>query len=764
MKKRKLLQLICVLFALNAFAKDYYVSKKGSDNNKGTQQAPFLTIQKAASIMKPGDVCYIFSGFYSETVTPKYSGTANKPIMFRPFTINEKVTVSGANVIERDKWVKESNNTFKVNIDIILDHENQVFLGKKSLVEARWPNIEDDFLEMKTSTMDEGTTPENIIDNELPDYDFTGGSVWVHATKYWVDWTSPILGQEENSISIKNLSRFRNHFLKKSRHIAGEGADYYVFGIKDALDKNNEWFYDKKTKELFVYRENGLLPKEDYYVKKRMYAFNLSDKQFIQLKNIDIVGATVLTNKETESIILDGLKILYPYYSLQNNELLGDQSDKGVVLEGKNCIVQNSEIGFSTGSCLSVFGEENLVFNNYIHDANAVGSVASCVYLGGKLNVISHNTLTRAGRTVLGYSKMYKSLIQNNDMSHSGKLTSDLGLTYGNLIEGGNSEVRYNFLHHNDDDHTSMGLYYDHGTKNIISHHNIIWGIKDLGLIINHYAAYHLMYNNTFISNGDGFRSNWGNRYSPDLLACRFVNNVFQNSPNTTAQNYYWNSNISGYKDFDPNNLMKPVKQGLGKGVYLKGITATPQGVKPGIGAVEYAGMEFTAGHNFKNPPKHVDFKKSKPLHRNLIENAAFEKEDFISPWEITGGVLPTKHEMQTQLKFDEAIGRMGERSVELKDENSEVFQKVDELIENEEYTFTGHLRVENNEIAVLGIRFSNGLEFFGPDVVKGAPKWSRSSVSFTVPKGVVSVEVFVRRKSSGKGKIYVDDFGLALR
>ncbi|MDB2462941.1 right-handed parallel beta-helix repeat-containing protein [Algibacter sp.] len=764
MKKRVLLQLIVFLFALNVCAKNYYVSKNGNDNNNGKQKTPFLTIQKAASIMKPGDVCYISGGFYSEAITPKYSGTANNTIVFKPLNENDEVIISGANVIEKNKWRKESDNIFKVKIEMKLNHENQIFLGQKSLVEARWPNIGDDFLEMKTSVMDKGTTPENIIDMELPDYDFTGGQVWVHAKKYWVDWTSPILGQDEKSIRIKNLSRFRNHFLEKSRHIAGEGADYYIFGIKDALDANNEWFYDKNTKELFVYREDGVLPNQNYYVKERMYAFNLSDKQFIQLKNLDIIGATVLVNKETESVLLDGLKILYPYYSLQNNELSGDQSDKGVVLDGKNCVVQNSEIGFSTGSCLSVFGERNLVFNNYIHDANVIGSVASCVYLGGTLNVISHNTLTRAGRTVLSYSNMYKALIQNNDMSHAGKLTSDLGLTYGSLIEGGNSEVRYNFLHHNDDEHTSMGLYYDHGTQNIISHHNIIWGIKDRGLIINHYAAYHLMYNNTFISKSDGFRSNWGNRYSPDLLECRFVNNVFQNSPNTTAQNYYWNSNISGYKDFDPNNLMKPVKEGLGKGVYLKNITAVPSGVMPGIGAVEYEGMEFKAGHDFKHPPKDVNFKRSKPLHRNLIENAAFEKEDFIGPWKIINGALPTKHKLQTQLQFDDAIGRMGERSVELRDQNSEVYQKIDELIENEEYTFTGHLRVEQNEVAALGVRFSNGLEFFGPDVVKGAPKWSRSTVSFIVPEGELAVEVFVRRKSLGNGKVYVDDLGLALR
>ena len=67
---------------------------------------------------------------------------------------------------------------------------------------------------------------------------------------------------------------------------------------------------------------------------------------------------------------------------------------------------------------------------------------------------------------------MYQALIQHCEMSYAGMLTSDLGLTYGNVIEGGNSEVRYNLLRDNKGTHFNMGLYYDHGTKNVITHHN----------------------------------------------------------------------------------------------------------------------------------------------------------------------------------------------------------------------------------------------------------------------------------------------------
>ena len=561
--------------------------------------------------------------------------------------------------------------------------------------------------------------------------------------------------------------------MKDRLHVAGEGAEYYVFGVKDALDANNEWFYEEKTGELFVYRSDGQLPEKEYLVKKRMSVFDFSDKKFIELHDVYVVGASVVMNEASEAIILDGLRILYPYYSSQNNVNYGRQSDKGVTFGGKRCTIRNSEVGYSTGSCLSVFGEENLVFNCYIHNANTIGSGASCVYLGGKGNIISHNTLTRAGRTVLQYSNMYKALIQNNDMSHSGKLTSDLGLTYGNCINGGNSEVRYNLLHDNDDDHLDMGLYYDHGTQNIISHHNIVWGIGFSSFHTNHYAAYHLVYNNTFISELRGFMSTWGNLHPPDLLECRYANNLFMQGVNITPGNYYWNANITGYQDFDANNVMVPADEGLGRGIDIEGITAAPKGTKPGIGAIEYQGMSFKAGHDFANPPQNVNFERSKPYHRNLVENSAFEKEDFLSPWEINEGAIPIGHPRQSHKKLDTGIGKMGFRSIELAEENGEVYQKINELIPGEEYTFIGHLRVDAGEVALTGVRFPDGSEFTGPQVEmftspqvveSGMPKWRRNRLSFIVPEGVISVEVFARRTSSGKGKIYVDDFGLVRR
>jgi hypothetical protein len=67
----------------------YYVSPKGSDSNRGTKSAPFRNIQKAASVVNPGDTVIVRDGTYRDhnsdnwVVRIKRSGKSGNPITFR---------------------------------------------------------------------------------------------------------------------------------------------------------------------------------------------------------------------------------------------------------------------------------------------------------------------------------------------------------------------------------------------------------------------------------------------------------------------------------------------------------------------------------------------------------------------------------------------------------------------------------------------------------------------------------------------------------
>jgi hypothetical protein len=98
---------VTLTFATPALAHDLYVSLTGSDQNPGSQQTPFRTIQKAADSIAADDVVHVAPGFYEENVTVKRSGKPDAPIIFKGstgarnkgFAINASyVTIDGFDV------------------------------------------------------------------------------------------------------------------------------------------------------------------------------------------------------------------------------------------------------------------------------------------------------------------------------------------------------------------------------------------------------------------------------------------------------------------------------------------------------------------------------------------------------------------------------------------------------------------------------------------------------------------------------------------
>ncbi len=72
-----LASLSAMLWGNPAVAKDYYVSPQGKDSNDGdTASAAFQTLQKAESVVKPGDVVLIGDGVYEGDTSARGEGTA----------------------------------------------------------------------------------------------------------------------------------------------------------------------------------------------------------------------------------------------------------------------------------------------------------------------------------------------------------------------------------------------------------------------------------------------------------------------------------------------------------------------------------------------------------------------------------------------------------------------------------------------------------------------------------------------------------------
>ena len=103
----KKLFFACVLFLfsiLGTQARTWYVAPWGNDNQTGSYEAPWLTIQKGADELHPGDTLIIRDGVYRITkeIRPRRSGTPDNWITYYVLP-GEKAVVDAENFVEGDE-------------------------------------------------------------------------------------------------------------------------------------------------------------------------------------------------------------------------------------------------------------------------------------------------------------------------------------------------------------------------------------------------------------------------------------------------------------------------------------------------------------------------------------------------------------------------------------------------------------------------------------------------------------------------------------
>ncbi|MHB8952353.1 MAG: right-handed parallel beta-helix repeat-containing protein [Pirellulaceae bacterium] len=99
-----LLSPLCVLDAHSATTVVDRARPGASDENPGTESAPFMTIARAVALAQPGDTVRIHTGVYREAVRIEQSGTSERPIRVEAAS-GASVVVTGADLLT--EWRKE---------------------------------------------------------------------------------------------------------------------------------------------------------------------------------------------------------------------------------------------------------------------------------------------------------------------------------------------------------------------------------------------------------------------------------------------------------------------------------------------------------------------------------------------------------------------------------------------------------------------------------------------------------------------------------
>jgi alpha-N-arabinofuranosidase len=88
------------------YARSYHVDQahpRAADQNPGTAELPFRTINRAAQVVKPGERVWIHGGVYREMVQPRLSGEGPDRMIAYEAVPGEQVTLKGSRVVET-RW------------------------------------------------------------------------------------------------------------------------------------------------------------------------------------------------------------------------------------------------------------------------------------------------------------------------------------------------------------------------------------------------------------------------------------------------------------------------------------------------------------------------------------------------------------------------------------------------------------------------------------------------------------------------------------
>lgn len=734
----------------------YYVDINGSDSNNGISlSTPFKTIGRAAQAATAGDTVFIRGGTYRETVTPLNSGTNGNEITYRNYN-DEEVVVSGNDLVTG--WTLDSGNIYKAPMSWSLGAGNQVFVNGALMDEARWPNQTGTLLKTSTSSAGTFTNATNIYDTSLPGGNnfWKGATVWIASGSAWIAQTSTVTGYDSvlKKLTIGPLKGSGTYYDPKS------GNAYYLTGIKGALDTQKEWWYDAANAQLYLWAPGGVDPSSlTVEAKRRNVAFDFSGKAYVSVKGIQVTASTIVTDNSTQYISLDDIVAKYVSYNKMNTTA-GEQSNLGIILNGSHNEIRNSEIAYSSGSLVTVKGTYNNIINSYIHDGGYVPNWEGLVNLQGANSLISHNTISDAGRVTVYFSGgMTANQIQYNDIYNAGWLTTDLGMVYGPNTDGQNTEIHHNFVHDNKAAHANSGIYLDNYTNNFIIHHNVVWNNE--GIRLNTPSNYNLVYNNTVWTNTSPIGA-WGDVFNQDMYGDKVFNNIIKGLDSVTTANAESGFNLTSSPGFEgeasADYRLLPTSAAIDAGKVIPGITDGYTGSAPDIGAYEYGGIAWTAGHNFASAPNPTYTRPDTP-HMNLIVNGGFEFGSLANWTKTDAGNAAVIADNHWGKANNAGMSRSQFYGVKLSGGVDGIAQTVTNLQPNTNYIAGGWLRTPAGETAALGVAPYGGTEV---KTTSSSSTWTFVKVKFKTGPTDSSATIYIK-KTSGAGEAYVDDVGLVL-
>ncbi|GAF82090.1 unnamed protein product, partial [marine sediment metagenome] len=402
--------LLCLtLVADVAAATTYYVDVDGvggpsSDNNPGTIDQPFRTIEKARDTIREtgadGVTVYIRGGVYYLSQPLEFdsrdSGSLGSPNVYTAYP-GETPIIKGAMGVPVNEFTTYSGSILRADLSSYgINDFSQVFLNGKRLHTARYPNYDpaDPIGGGYLYTSD--WTTKSMIKFSPGQID---SSSWTNINDIEINiFSGP--NYWNSIVKLASIDNSQATFLSDVSYTIRPDNRYYFQHIFEELDAVNEWYWNKYTKVLYLYPPTALIENDMLTIpvvgnlivvdaaayiefrglrleESRDKGFNVSGSRFITIDNCTILNTkgVGITIHNGDSITVNGCNI----YETGHWAIYGyNTSDGGpywLQLQSSNYVLSNNTIhdtgvfrkGFMGGSIkLKTVGA--VVSGNHIYD------------------------------------------------------------------------------------------------------------------------------------------------------------------------------------------------------------------------------------------------------------------------------------------------------------------------------------------------------------------------------------------------------------
>lgn len=482
-----------------------YVATNGSDQNPGTMNKPFASLERARDAVRnlkqsrglpPGGVTVqIRGGTYYLTRTfelaEKDSGTKQSPIVYRQYN-NEEVRLLGGKEITGFSPVKNPAILARLDKAVqgkilqadlkalgITDYGAiktrgyaiqrpsaglEFFFQNRPMTLARWPNKDWSKIAATPAGQNSG---KFTYEGDRPRRWANADDIWLHG--YWTwDWA-------DTYAKVKSINtQTREIMTQEPQHVFGykTGQRYYALNILEELDEPGEWYLDRKSGILYFWPPAPL---------NQGKAVVSMLSTIILLNNVSFATFQGISFECCRGIAVEvrgGSNNLIAGCTVRNIGTTAVNIDGGSMNGIVGCdIYQCGESGIrlSGGDRKTLTPAGNYAVNNQIHDYSLwVRTYQPGIAVYGVGNRISNNLIYNAPHIAIMLHGNDHT-IEFNEIHHVCMETSDAGAFYmGRDYSQRGNVIRYNYFHELGSRNV-QAIYLDDFTSGTTVYGNVIY-------------------------------------------------------------------------------------------------------------------------------------------------------------------------------------------------------------------------------------------------------------------------------------------------